>query len=132
MSDYINRQDAIDAIEAKEANEFGNYMEYNVAFNDGLRSAVFALEELPSAELPIKDKCAFCPHCKNCDVNDDLTIQPTADVAERKTGEWILQEDKTKKHYGWHFCSECGAWIGEPTNFCSECGADMRGDSNDN
>lgn len=43
-------------------------------------------------------------------------------------GEWILQEDKKKKHYGWNFCSECGAWIGEPTNFCSECGADMRGE----
>jgi len=49
-SDTIRRQDAIDAIEAKEANEFGNYVEYNVAFNDGLRSAVFALEDLSSAQ----------------------------------------------------------------------------------
>lgn len=50
--------------------------------------------------------------------------------AERK-GHWILQEDRTKKLYGWHICSECGAWIGEPANFCSECGADMRGDNDD-
>lgn len=49
-------------------------------------------------------------------------------TAERK-GHWILQEDITKKLYGWHICSECGAWIGEPANFCSECGADMRGDT---
>lgn len=46
--------------------------------------------------------------------------------AEPKKGRWILQEDKTKKLYGWHICSECGAWIGEPSKFCSECGADMR------
>ena len=50
MSDLISRQDAIDTIEAKEANEFGNYLEYNVAFNDGLRSAVYAIEDLPSAQ----------------------------------------------------------------------------------
>ena len=47
----------------------------------------------------------------------------------QKKGEWTLQEDKTKKLYGWHICSECGAWIGEPTNYCSNCGADMRGEN---
>jgi len=25
-------------------------------------------------DLPIKEKCAYCPHCENCDVNDDLSI----------------------------------------------------------
>lgn len=46
---------------------------------------------------------------------------------ERKKGRWILQDDKNKPLYGWHLCSECGSWIGEPANFCSVCGADMRG-----
>lgn len=55
--------------------------------------------------------------------------QPSADVKPIRHGRWTLQEDRTKKLYGWHICSECGAWIGEPTNYCSNCGADMRGES---
>ena len=50
MNDLISRQKAIDAIEAKEVDEFGHYREYNVAFNDGLRSAVYSIEDLPSAQ----------------------------------------------------------------------------------
>lgn len=55
---------------------------------------------------------------------EDIDALPI--IEERKTGKWILQEDKNEKLYGWHICSECSAWIGEPTNFCSNCGADMR------
>ena len=44
---------------------------------------------------------------------------------KRPHGKWKLQTDKTKKLYGWHICSECGSWIGEPTNYCSNCGAMM-------
>ena len=33
------------------------------------------LESAPTVDvLPIKEKCCYCPHCTNCDVNDDLTI----------------------------------------------------------
>jgi len=65
MSDLISRQDAIDTIEAKEANEFGNYLEYNVAFNDGLRSAVYAIEDLPSAQqwIPCSERL---PNSNGC------------------------------------------------------------------
>ena len=85
-----------------------------------------AIRVLPTAELPIKDKCAFCSHCTNYDVNDDLTIKPTADVVERKKGEWILKKDATGNTYG--KCSECGMiqYAGQ-LNFCPSCGADMRG-----
>ena len=62
-------------------------------------------------ELPIKRKCTVCPHCSDCDINDDGTVktaQPEyteqdvrdsfnsgyacgmeAAQSERKTGEWI-------------------------------------------
>ena len=63
-SNLISRRDAIDAIEAKEANEFGNYREYNIAFNDGLRSAVYALEDLPSAEKTEVIRCKDCRYRK--------------------------------------------------------------------
>lgn len=98
MSDYISRKDALDAL-GEEPDVWTGDDEYSKGMQDQWRYDKRAIESLP-----------------------------TADVVERKKGEWILQEDKTQKHYGWHFCSECGAWIGEPTNFCSECGVDMRGD----
>ena len=57
----------------------------------------------------------FADRCREC--------------GKMRTGYWIKQQNKEMKMYGWFFCSECGAYIGEPTNFCSECGADMRGDT---
>ena len=71
------------------------------------------------------------PMLDKADVYDNLRLLPSADVQPVRHGHWTLQEDRTKKLYGWHICSECGAWIGEPTNYCSNCGADMRGEQND-
>ena len=50
------------------------------------RTIQTALRILPSAQpdLPIKKKCAFCSHCNNCDVNDDLSIQPCMDTISRQ------------------------------------------------
>jgi len=68
MNDLISRQDAIDAVIKRDA-------------NCGIDSAE-VLKNMPSAELPIKEKCCVCPYCDNCDVNEDGTI-------ERKKVEWI-------------------------------------------
>ena len=43
-----------------------------------------AFKNAAQPDLPIKEKCAFCPHCNNCDVNDDLSIQPCVDTISRK------------------------------------------------
>lgn len=58
---------------------------------------------------------------------------PTADVVERKRGEWINE----KVDVGYHFaeydyeCSICGGHTGygrySTTPYCPWCGADMRG-----
>ena len=104
MSDLISRQMAIDAIEAKEANEFGNYMDYNVAFNDGLRSAVFALEELPSAQK--KGEWIYDPNDY-----DDNTWE--CSVCKEP---WTLIE---------------GTPPDNNMNYCPNCGADMRGEENE-
>lgn len=41
-------------------------------------------------------------------------------------GRWIQQEDRSKPHWGWFFCSRCNSMIGTKTNYCSECGQDNR------
>lgn len=101
---------------------------------DACKGAIELLEQESTATLPIKDKCAFCPHCTNCDVNDDLSIKQTENVVERKKGMWNIIQGNIV------VCSVCGmnapqSMTGclinrhlEPnkSNFCPNCGADMR------
>ena len=81
-SDLISRTAAIDAAE--------KIIERDTSGNNAVVNAMIAWSEyiraLPSAQpdLPIKEKCAFCPHCNNCDVNDDLSIQPCVDTISRQ------------------------------------------------
>lgn len=87
------------------------------------------VKNLPSINLPIKEKCQICPHCKHCDVDDDGVILSSAQP-ERKKGKWIHGT-----YYGEimpeHKCSECETWeySDEESNFCSYCGADMRSEA---
>ncbi len=73
----------------------------------------------------ICDDCVNEDYCgRNCEEVQRMIDLPSV----QKKGKWTLQDDRTKNHYGWQICSECGAWISEPTNFCPNCGADMRGE----
>ena len=101
MSDYIKREDAINAIERTWIN------------GTSLCSADKAEEIIKSL--------------------------PSADVVERKRGEWIWDKDGMDWNIGAWRCSECGSrnanigcngnenpmlWSG--SRFCPNCGADMR------
>jgi hypothetical protein len=48
----------------------------------------------------------------------------------RPKGRWLEQQDIHKHHYGWFFCSECGAFLMslDGANYCSCCGAKMEVD----
>ena len=115
--DLISRQDAIDAIcgNCSMAKASGRCI-------DDFCPDVRRLQEVSSAELPIKEKCCVCPYCDNCDVNEDGTI-------ELKKGEWIddvafYDDDGCPCIVS--RCNQCG----EPnpiSNYCPNCGADMRG-----
>ena len=49
---------------------------------------------------------------------------PSADVVERKKGEWMLVNDNRGQHY---ICNCCGEWkYHQEQNYCGHCGADMR------
>lgn len=60
-------------------------------------------------------------------IEERIEQMPAADVQPVRHGRWKLQNDRSKPLYGWLFCSECGAYIGEPTNYCSNCGERMDG-----
>jgi hypothetical protein len=109
--DCISRQAAIDAIE----NAFDRETILNRFVRKIAISAVRLLQPV-QPELPIKEKCAYCPHCSNCDVNDDLTLK-------QRTGKWVMND-----HIGTFkifTCSECG-WNSEAQfNFCPNCGVKM-------
>ena len=58
--------------------------------------------------------------------------QPTADVVERKRGEWIFNPSDAIKFMSIKpKCSECGFGSADCGNYCSNCGADMRKEETD-
>ena len=95
MSNLINRQQAIDAM-----NGLPKYFDKTGTLCLDYADVLAVLtEHLPPAQpdLPIKEKCAYCPHCENCDVNDDLSIaQPEIvrckDCKYRMPYDWMFSE----------------------------------------
>ena len=111
MSDLIDRNDAVEAIEfekvymtAYKGSSNGYVSEGNPLkqYNKGLDDAIKAVNSLAPAE------------------------------PERKRGEWIYDTERVAGD-GWTYrqyhCSECKFQeLGGLANFCPNCGADMRGD----
>lgn len=58
----------------------------------------------------------------------DIAEIPSADVVERKKGEWFDRGSLSCR------CSNCGCKANKEYSFCPNCGADMRGrkDAKDN
>ena len=68
-----------------------------------------------------------CGACSNMSIMSDIRALPSADVVERKRGEWI----DGANHNGYVRCSMCGynefrTDRCDYLNFCPNCGADMR------
>lgn len=57
---------------------------------------------------------------------DTIEAIPTADVVERRRGEWKIFGDVEK----FFMCTACNSKLKLFAKFCPECGADMRGDNN--
>ena len=58
---------------------------------------------------------------------------PSADVVERKSGEWISHYDYCKKYryipsglISLWWCDQCEQGAEHPTNFCPNCGTEMK------
>jgi len=125
-SDLISRQAATTIpILPKEHRKYQT-MNIDDAYDLGWLDCQNCIEKLPSAqpELPIKRKCTVCPHCSDCDVNDDGTVKTAQ--PERKKGRWIKLYQRAYK------CSECKSWWEETEineikefTYCPKCGAKM-------
>lgn len=58
---------------------------------------------------------------------DDVKNAPTADVVERKKGEWLFNpSDAIEMMFTKPKCSECGFESADGGNYCPNCGADLR------
>ena len=122
MSDLINRQVAIDALErSKDKTAKGDMGGF---YNTIIQNNIDKIKSLPSAHPEHE--------CKNCIFS--AFKQFRNDVPERNVGKWIGTEfdgyaDGYPVFYEWK-CSECGCIFEdeEPTyNYCPRCGAKMDG-----
>ena len=68
------------------------------------------------------------------DINLSFVLKKISELPSvtptRPKGRWLEQKDIHKHHYGWFFCSECGAFLmsSDGANYCSCCGAKMEVD----
>lgn len=97
MTDYISREEALDAL---------------APFCKDCR---FADDE---------ENCAQCPHGY---IRLKLNTIPAADVRPAVHGEWVYEEPNGANNFkGCYWCDQCHQPINHKKNFCPNCGADMR------
>ena len=110
---------------------------------DALEMAIKALEQQPCTNFAETSQDCISKEsvrqliCKNNDkygYSDrfheftEECLQLPSVTPQPKRGKWIEQNDTSKHHYGWYYCSECGAYIMSKCNYCSECGSYNGGD----
>ena len=74
-----------------------------------------------------RDNISISSTCEN--LERQMNAVPSADVVERKTGEWGYRwkvHGDGRRPTELFPCSECGYESTMVTNFCPNCGADMR------
>lgn len=131
MSDLIDRQAAIDAIQ-KEIDIY-----YSEA-GGGIHTAEEAIDviryKVPSGEKTVQ--CADCLHsisdiygtilCRRLKKFVRVDADGTCKHGKKARGKWIIQKDNRGYTYG--KCSICGSWqyAGE-LKYCPYCGVKMEG-----
>lgn len=94
MSDLISRNSVIESIKECAQAALDNH-EWDM--EQGYLNAIDVIKEEPSLMVPIKDKCCICPHCSNCDVNDDGEIS-SAEQRSSLTDLYVLDTESGRIH----------------------------------
>jgi len=102
MTEYIRKQDAVDALKA-QADTMLTWVERYAEQRRGILTAVNIVED----------------------------IEPSTDVVKMVHGEWIYDGHHRRcNRCGTYFCNTDREGDTIPNNFCPNCGADMRGEQN--
>ena len=100
MTDYIKREDAIEAIENTDWYHINSQAEMVYGANSDLHQAWYSANDIYSAVENV----------------------PTADVAPVRHGHWEVIDAEEPRRYG---CSECKRLSWHMDNYCPNCGAKM-------
>ena len=141
----MTNEEAIELIEsARKTMYLPKSKEYISDFGYALEMAIKALEQQPCEdcisrqaviEHICEDKECYKEDCKGRTLKRCPDLQWVLDLPSvtptRTKGRWIEQKDIHKHHYGWSFCSECGAFLisSDGANYCSCCGAEMEAEA---
>ena len=74
------------------------------------------LKEQEARMQCIKGKCRICPHCDNCDVDENGLLK------EQEAVEPTLIREGRNKYYNDYVCPRCDNGVVYEQNYCSECG----------
>lgn len=80
--------------------------------------AIVLLKEQETMMQCIKGKCRVCPHCSNCDVDEDGLLKEQTPVKPVKSKlSW-------EHGYNWDIwdCGHCGSQLRSDANYCDRCG----------
>lgn len=109
---------------------------------EALEKAIKALEQKPCEDCISREATKnmlneewtkYMP--MELDINLSFVLEKISELPSvtptRSKGRWIEQQDIHKHHYGWLFCSECGAFLmsSDGANYCSCCGAEMEAEA---
>lgn len=124
MADYINRADAIKAIDKQWLRGI------NMPICREVRTAIVQIiSALPSAKPKgdlISRADVICEVLVNDGIDnivDRINALPSAEAVQ---GEWHKTENDEMEITG-YYCSVCDMPTDEPTNYCGNCGARMKG-----
>ena len=92
-----------------------------------MKDALSLLKEQEAMKECLKKKCVICPHCANCDVDENGLLKEQ----QPKTARWEKRTGMMPPEYHGHYwCSNC-EWHGKYNErekdykFCPACGAKM-------
>jgi len=80
---------------------------------DSIQDAIALLKEQETMMQCINGKCRICPHCANCDVDENGLLK------EQEAVEPIRVNTNYEQHWN---CGNCNAVISVQDKFCHECG----------